>query len=261
MSPEIRGKYPARHTAPMAIKIEDSNAVMLYIQYSIVHDEVRHAGLHTICLAAKDGTPQKNNIENVTKAFNLGDDIMDIQEIPVNTTGEAEFILADCYEHHYKTQSGKDASEIRFQWLNALGSSRLPAPLDSKGSKAFANKFGSRFKAIMSQVAHAEPSAGNGNGGEESFECAEEKKQSGAPPRKTSGAPPRKSTSATPRTSSQDECWDAYEAKNPCPKGKKPADHTEALGDQFWTKVKEILKHENEPSIQEWGQIADKLGL
>jgi hypothetical protein len=246
-------RYQARLTGQIIISPEESGSVMVYIPYALVNTDFSYSGIHSVCIVQKDGTPSSSAVENLAKIFKLHDvdEFMALQDIEPNTTGTPDFELADWYEDTYK-----DVTSVKPRWINSLGGGFRKNPLDAKGQKQLVAKFGSKFKAILVQVDHS------GTAEPEGEDKPAEEKQEELPAR-GKGPPPMKKGSGKPaRKSDQDTVWNAYEGAHPVPKGKKPAQHVEELGETFWKEVTRIVGSEDPDAYtaEDWGKVADEMG-
>ena len=259
-TPEIGKKvrYQAKHNGPIVISPEDSGAIMVYIPYTLVNAGFNFSGIYAACIAQKDGTPSTQTIVNLAKIFRLEsvDDFVAIQELEVITDGLPEFELAEWSEEEYNGRV-----TVKPRWINALGGGFRKKPLDESGKKKFISQMGSRLKSILANVDHSEAEPETES--EDAVEKQEEK-SSGTPARRAGGGslPGRRSTAAQERTSTQDETWDAWDAKNPKPKEYKGdwINDKDGSGDKFWAFIETIVpKRNGELSIQDWGKVRDAL--
>jgi hypothetical protein len=242
-------RYQARLTGQIIISPEESGSVMVYIPYALVNTDFSYSGIHSVCIIQKDGTPSSSAVENLAKVFKLHDvdELMALQEIEPSKEIVPEFELADWGEDTYK-----DVTTIKPRWINSLGGGFRKNPLDAKGQKQLVAKFGSKLKAILAQVDHSGTAETEGED-----KPAEEKQEK--LPAHGKGPPPMKKTV---RKSDQDTVWNAYEEAHPVPKGKKPAQWVEELGETFWKEVTKIVGSEDPDAYtaEDWGKVADEMG-
>jgi hypothetical protein len=247
------GSYRAQQNGTVIIRQEESGSLMAYIPYALVGAAVNYAGVHNLTLGAKDGTPQTKNITSLKAVFPNwdADNLADI-ELPNEEGAEVpQFDLADCYHDDSYQPEGADSPIIQFRakWFNPIGGGKKQ-PMTAEERKAALTRWKSKFKALgASKPAAAAP--------------AKETKAAApapAPAKKAavSGPPGRKSTAAQARTATQDEVWNGLVAANP-----------DAGEDDLATKYYEACDAVVEGSsadpgvltIQNWGAIADKLGI
>ena len=124
------GTYTARRTGAIVVRGEESGSLMAYIPYGLCDSEVRFNGTVSVCIGSKDGTPQKNNISNLKKAFGWdGLNPFDLETIPLAEGDAAEFELADCVHEDYQPKATDEnpdpgvVTQFKPTWFNALGGS------------------------------------------------------------------------------------------------------------------------------------------
>lgn len=243
------GDYYARRNKPIVIVESKDGALGAEISYDIVHPEIVFKGVETFWFGAKDGTVMQFTWDALKEIFpDWGaENPFELEDIDLNEDPKAaEFVLAKCYVDDTWTPPGKDepVEQWKVRFLNSLTRGRkVSEPLPKDKRKAVLSKWTSRFKAINS----AKPAA---------TQAPAEKKAASAPPaRAASGGPPsRKNTGAQARTCTQEEVWGALVKS-------RDGKTEDEVANEYYAALDEHFEGRSDLTIQEWGQLADKLGV
>lgn len=254
------GTYSAKRNAPIVITGGgDGEALMAVIPYKIVgHEGINFTGKHYLTIGTKSGELQAKNIAACRKCFTAWttNDIYDLQEVPLQEDDTPEFELADCHEEEY-TPPGKTEARRTFKasWFNppGEGGGNMPEKASDDQKKAVITRWGSKLKATIASMGSGSSSA------PASKSSAKPQQQELAPAAKKGVPGPKKSSG---RKMTQEEVWDALCKKHPeaAKDGSKEQDHW--AQDVLWPAAKEIAGNDSgELTDEQWGKVADKLGL
>lgn len=234
----IGASYPAKRSGAIVVGESKQGALMAYIPF-VLTGGIAFTGNHSVCIGSKDGTLQERNIESLRKIFGWQtENPFDLQRIPIAEGDAPEFVLADYHNEPY-TPNGKteQVDSFKFRWLNELGSGIAPAT-DEQEQAALA-KWGKKFSFT--------PKAETAKPVEKPVEKPAEKKT--APKREV---PAKKAA----RTAVAEEVYEALLKKH-APKGDE-----EIINEFWWPTLDAILGNgKTEGTPEQWGQIADKLGV
>lgn len=260
------GTYLAKRNGAIVIEESKEGALLAWIPYTLVAPGVEHIGKHMVVLVQKDGQLSGRNIGTLRKIWPAWDGVdmfaLEALDLPAEDC-QGEFELADCYHDDSYIPTGQTEPVIQFkaQWLNAIGGTQnMPAPMDEAKKKAVRTKWLSKFKANAGSTGGAAPKA---EAKPAATPAAAAPATSGPnPPAKSAGPPSRKAasnaTTATPRTMTLEEVWDAFSKAN---SGMEEADRAS----KFYAAEAEVLNgrdaEANPLNPQEWGVVADKLGV
>ena len=237
---------------------------MAYIPYLLIGANVNYMGVHNLTLGAKDGTPQKKNIQTLKAVFPSwdSDNLADI-EMPAEGEDIPQFDLADCYHDDNYTPEGATEPLVKFQakWFNAPGGGRK-APMTADERKAALAKWKSKFKALAvssSPAKVAKPALAPEPEPEPELPKA---KVAPAPAKKAavSGPPGRKSTAAVAQTSTQEEVWAGLVAARELP------EDDENLINEYYAACDAVVDGAaSDPTLLDtpakWGKVAEQLGI
>jgi len=237
---KIGGNYLGKRNGVIAVKPSKQGALMVNIPYSVIDSGA--TGIHSICIGTKDGTLQEKAILNLREIFKgwTSANPFDLQRLPENESGEAEFELKDWHDESY-TPEGKDTivNKFVFRWLNPISRASLPAS-ETEEAEVLA-KWGKKFEYILKPVTATvtpEPT----------------------PVSKPTKKVPAKKVESV-RVSSAEEIMDLLIAKYH-PKGASE-DEQQKLGDNYFFPAQDTLfgKDVSAETPEQWGQVANHLGL
>jgi len=247
----IGASYPAKRSGAIVVGESKAGALMVYIPFTLTGG-IAFTGNQSVCIGTKDGTLQERAIEGLRDIFGwTTENPFDLQRLEIPEGDAPEFVLADYHNEPY-VPNGKSeqVDSYKFRWLNKLGSGITPAT--SEDETAALAKWGKKFGAAVST-----PKA--------------EKKVAAPTPHDTTKpetakpatrkVPTRKTAAAEPRKSSADETMELL-----CKKHGIAADDeagVEKLGNEHWFPAQDELfgKNVSAETPEQWGQVADKLGL
>lgn len=240
------GSYTARRTGPIVVRETDRHALCAYIPLTLCNSEVNWAGKAVVTLGKQDGTLQVNAIANFGKIWPSWDrtDFFALEEIPIPDGDGPEFEVTDCVIEQFDPGDGTGERDVfKIGWVNPLGGSvAMPEPVAAADRKNLIAKWSSKFKA---------------NAGGTKVKPAESKPATApaasGPPKRT---PPTRSKE--PRMSNGDEVWELLTKAN-------PKENQDKLMDKYYETVNGIHPggEDNIKAVspEEWGEIADKLGV
>jgi hypothetical protein len=250
------GSYTAQQNGTVLIRQEESGSLMAYVPYLLLGASVHFAGIHSLCLGAKDGTAQKKSIQILKSIFPNWeqDELADI-EMPAEGEAIPQFELADCYHDDSYTPEGAEAPVIKFQpkWLNPIGGGMKKQPMSEAERKAAKTKWASKFKALLA-TAPASPSKAAA-----ATPAKAAPAKSAAPAAAVSGPPGRKAVGGQARTATQEEVWEALVAANE----DKSDDEKAQL---YYDACDSVVEGSSaDPSLidspAKWGKVAEALGV
>jgi hypothetical protein len=235
------GTYQARVTQGQSIVVYETehNALCLAIPVTLLNSEVAWSGKATVTIAKSSGEIQTRRVEEMKTIFGWdGADPFWLEDIEQGTLDEIVFEIVGDQEEYTPPGETESKTIFKIQWVNPLGGSagaKMPEKVDRKQALA---KWGSKFKAV--------------SGGSKP---AATPKLSTAKPAQA-GPPGRKCTAATARTSTQEEVWTALRKANPA------SVSDDELADKYYAAQDEVAPNaEGNLTIQQWGAVADKLGV
>lgn len=255
------GTYEARRSQTLRVYEAESGSLCVAIPCELTNcEDVPGFKLkHTLVIGKADGSLQNVSIDNLKKVFGWdGLNPFDLEAIPLNEEGVAEFELADCFVEEY-TPAGKTEAQLAFkaQWFNPLGgSANLPDKLDDNQREAVLKKWSKKFSAVSgvstpkavkkekapAPVVDVEPVAS-------------------APAAPTRRAAPVKT--AAIRTSTSDEVWTLLEKWNNEQPVVLSAD--DLANKKFYPAIDSAVgQPTNDISVvtpEQWGKVATILGL
>ena len=253
------GTYNARRSGQIIVREEESGALMAYIPYTLMGSDVAFSGNHAACLGSKDETVMAKTVATLKKIFPAWNGVnpFGLEEIGLAAEGEAEFELSECFHDEYQDRTtGETKTSFKAQWLNPLGGG-MPSkePMNDDERKSVLTKWQSKFKALSATTGGksvAKPAAKQAEAPDP--KAAAPAKE--APKKPASAGPPgRKSTFPVARTATQEEVWTLLTQKH-------PQMSEDDLSKVYWDKVDEICPGKNgEISLQEWGTVAEALGV
>lgn len=251
------GAYTAVTTGAMVIKEADTGSLTVQIPCKITNGDVAWSGKHTATLINRDGEAKERTIADLAEIFGVDFGTSDLFFVLQDVeAGQHEFEVVLKHEEARELKEGE--RELRWyakvEWMNVLGKGggvNMPEPLDAKGKKDLLTKFSRTFKAIAGggqapAAASTKPAA--------KITAKPTPATTPSRPAAAASSPARKTTGAQKRTATQDEVWEAYR------KGFPDIDETEATTN-FWAAADEIAGEGATPTIQQWGAVADKLGV
>jgi hypothetical protein len=148
---KIGGNYLAKRNGTIAVKQSEQGALMVNVPY-IIHDS-EIVGIQSICIGTKDGTLQEkaiNNLRDIFKGWTSANPF-DLQRLPENESGEAEFELKDWHNEPYTNRAGNTIDKHVFRWMNPISRANLPAS-ETEEAEVLA-KWGKKFEYILKPVA------------------------------------------------------------------------------------------------------------
>lgn len=234
--------YPARRSEAIAVNESALGAVMVYIPYTLVG--VVYTGIQSVCIGTKDGVLQEKQIATLREVFPgwTSENPFELQRLPLPEGDAAEFKLAD-YQNEPYEKNGVTVDSWKFKWLNTLGSG-LKYSTETDEQKVL-SKWGKKFGVAAAPAAKVETKTATA-------EVVSEKSKT--PARKT---PAKKAA----RTSSAKEVFELL-VKSKYPNG-ATEQQSEDLGNDVWfPALDEVLgQGATEGTPEQWGQVADKLGV
>lgn len=261
------GTYTARRNAAIVVEEAESGALMAWIAYILCSGDFAYQDKHSVCLGAKDGTVQTRSIETLKKIWPDFDPAnpFSLEQLPLlqeseEGYGAPEFELANCYHDNSYIPAGKTEPIIQFraQYLNPLGGTQnMPAPLDDGEKKKVLGKWGAKFKAAAGSGAAKpaqKPAAKAASAPAQQQELPAAKPAAAKP---AVGGPPSRKAATTARISTAEKVWTDFYNK------RGGTDETsDALGDEFYAAQDQVAPGSNgELTPEQWGQVADKLGV
>lgn len=255
----VGGSYPARRNGPMAVQATKDNALMVYIGYSLVG--VNHLGRHGVCIGTKDGTIQQRALDGLKKIFPAwaSANPFDLQRIALPETEDAEFMLADWHNEAWTNGKGETVDSWQFRWLNELGAGVRQSTEEEEA--AALKLWGGKFAAVLGLPAK-EVAKATGNPTQSSG--ATLPSRSPGRPKKVTAEPAK-----VARKSSAEEVMRLLTNKS-YPNHPKDADgnviatedEQQSLGNEFYN-AQDALFGQNvgAKTPEQWGQVADRLGL
>jgi hypothetical protein len=250
------GDHYARRTKPVVIVETEAGALGLEIAFELIGGDMKYQGVDTFYFGKKDGSLMLSTWESMKEIFPdwAGTNPFELEEIPVNETGEAEFILAQCYIDDSWTPEGKDepVEQFKAKFLNSLTrGAKRSEPIAESDRKAILAKWGSKFKAVgaasSKSASASKPAAGK--------TTAPAKPGAPAQGGKPSREPDPEPETETVEESDQETVWDAFQAANPNLDEKKMGAKWFAAQDELFGKGKEA------ESGEDWGKLKAHLGL
>jgi hypothetical protein len=267
------GNYLARRSGPIVIGETSNKAIMAYIPYRILNNGAEgYEDVYAACLMAKDGTIQARNFEELHKVFPgwATNDPFELQDIAIPEGEEPEFALKNCYHEEYAPEGKESTMQFRVKWFNALNSDpRIPAPVTDDGRKAILARFGSKLKALGSLGGPAKKTTKTAPAPAPAAEVDDIPMDTPTPaPAAPAPAPAKKpGKPAAPakvvRKSSDTEVFVGIQNKFA---DKSEEEHSTL----YWNTQYELFPNKEkdadgqwvkELTPEEWGQVADKLGL
>lgn len=260
------GNYRAKGTGKLVLQSFESGAVQVLVPYTLTNSDVAFSGIHRANVVQKDGTPQKRTIQDLATVFQLPltDDFW-FKVDESDATG-VEFELNSCAHELFTPESGEPYDTFKPGWLNPIGGS-VPAPMDDGKKKSVANRI--NMKALFG----APSAATKPKKADKAAPAPEPQAEFPVATQPAAATLPRKlpdKVAAPARTSSADEVGGRIQAKirkeNPSlpESGGKAGQDIETLtSNAFYGAMTEILGHDDpsKPSPEEWGKVADKLGV
>ncbi len=256
------GTYLARREKPIVIQESANGALMAWLQYRLLNSEVNFSGTHSVVLGKMDGTLMTKAFENLHKIFPAwaSNDPFELAEIEIPEGDGAEFELADCYiDDSYVPANSEDGAPVlqfKARWINSIGASRLPEVTPDEAAEIkskWSGKWSSLGGAVKAAATVAAP--------KEKKPAA--KKEVAAVP-EAPKPPTRKApvTVAKKRTSSAEEVMTLLVKKH-YPNGDASEDQQQELGDKHYFPAQDKLFGVNvsAETPEQWGQVADELGL
>lgn len=239
------GDYAARRNKPVVIVESKDGALGIEIPYEFVGPE-QYQGVSTFYFGAKDGTVMNFTWDALKEIFPGwgAEDPFELEEIPLNDDGAAEFILAKCLVDTSWTPPGKTEPVPQFKasFLNSLlRGKKISEPIAADKRKSILTKWKSRFKAVNSTKPESKPA------GKTAAPTVAPKKAA------ASGPPGRKSTAEVARTSTQEEVWGAL-----CKARGEDADQ-DAVAKEYYDALDAVVEGRTDLTPSEWGKVADHL--
>lgn len=249
------GTYLARRNSKIVIEETKDGAIMAAIPYSLCGGAA-FSDIHRVCIFTtekKDNAAMAKNIDSLKKVFGWdGLNYFDLELIEIPEGNEPEFELADCKHEDYMPPGASEAiQQFRPSWFNPLGGRNL-TPLDDSARKRLIAKHASKLRALSGAggaAKKAEPK-------QDELPQEENRNEEG-----DENPPPRRSNrpaAATARSSTQQEVWNALEKKH---KPKDKAAKEKLAQSTMWAKVDELFGEKDPLSPQDWGQVAEALGV
>lgn len=250
--------YPARRNGQIAVSMNpETKSLMVYIPFALCG--IEFAGTQSICIGTKDGTLQEVALQNLHDIFNWQtENPFDLQRMAQPESQDAEFTLAECFLDSYTPKGKTDAIQsYKFRWLNKLGSGAKVSTDDEES--AAMEVWGEKFSSALSTP---KP--------EKKAEAKKEEK----PAVKTSARklPARTVATAVTKEARKETCDSVTDllAKR---EGKNVDDQDEMneLGNNILFPAcdklfgtwdgKTLTKSGFAETPEQWGQVADELGL
>jgi len=246
----IGASYPARRSAPIVVGESKQGALMVYIPFTLTGG-IAFSGNHSVCIGTKDGTLQERAIEGLRDIFGWKtENPFDLQRLEIPEGDAPEFVLADYHNEPYANQKGEEVDSYKFRWLNKLGSGIVPATEDDE-SAAMA-KWSKKFSSAPSTPKETKPAA------KAELKPAKNPAEKTVPKRTL----PAKSAARTETIESITSLLCKKHGKD-----ENNQDDTDALGNEIlFPTVDKFMGQENfvdfdKLTKEQWGQIADSLGL
>jgi len=240
----------------MVVYEAESGSLCVAIPCELLESEVAWAGKYTATLVKSDGTVQRRTVETLKAIFGWdGLDPFALEEIEPGTVN-----FEGTGEHSQYTPEGETepVATYKLQWINPPGgSAKMPEPISDR--KSVLAKYGSKFKALAGSGATSKTTTTKAAATATKQTQAElpgtpqptKKAAAGGPPGRRGAAPAK-----APRSMTCEEVWDAYVKANPT------AAEDQKLQDKFYEAQDAVRPGANsEMTNEEWGQVADNLGL
>lgn len=244
----IGASYPARRSGAIVVGESKQGALMVYIPFTLTGG-IAFSGNQSVCIGTKDGTLQDRAIENLRDIFGwTTENPFDLQRIEIPEGDAPEFVLADYHNEPYVPQGkSEEVDSYKFRWLNKLGSG-VTAATDEDETAALA-KWGKKFSSAPSTPKKEKPTP-------------------------TSSSPSNKmpAAKAAPKravpTAKKEVRKESAESVMALLAKKHGADENDAdamqkLGDEHFFPAQDKLFGANvsAETSEQWGQVADSLGL
>lgn len=246
------GTYRAKTGNTKLVVYEaDTGSLCCALPVVLIESEIAWSGKTTLTLGKSDGTLNTRTIENLHRIFPAWDgDPFKLDEL---NTAENEFEVVCQHETFQDKTTGEDRTGFKVQWVNPLfGTANMPEKLAPDEVKSLKAKWASKFKAIAkptSPAAKTTPAA------------PAEKAETKTPSRKAPVVGKKN------RTSSPEEVMELLIKKHYPGDDGATEDQQQELGDKFyWPTIDKVMGEKNfndinKVSPEQWGDIANKLGL
>lgn len=265
------GNYTAKKRGKIVIGDPEQAGgyLIAHVPYLIGSVTPPFADSAAVFLAKPDGTIYTNAVKNLKSVFKWdGLDFFALEEIE---SDDFEFDLVDCI-HATRSRKVKDEQgneeeievvEFKPSFLNAVGAGRIE-PMDESSKKSIRAEYASKLKALFGGKA-AKTTAKTSAPPDDSNPDLLPQKPATAPqepPKRTPGAPPSRKLAAAPRTLSDEEVWKLINDKLAKENPKLSDDQIgEKATDLYIAEWKKIDKEQGELQPEQWGQVANALGL